>query len=98
MNPESDKFRKLMLKRQKRESRKQKNVVSEFKSEEISGHNFDDLDSVLQSLGQGKEEKKKKVKKNKSERGKAKSKKDQHINSSDDDDVEEERKTESECG
>merc|ERR1712226_1342944 len=33
INPESDKFRKLMLKKQKRESRKPKNVLSEFKSE-----------------------------------------------------------------
>ena len=48
MQPESDKFRKLMLKKQKRESRKPKNVLSEFKSEDISGHKFEDLDSVLQ--------------------------------------------------
>ena len=49
-NPEtrSDKFRKLMLKKQKRESKKPKNVLSEFKSEDISGHKFEDLDSVLQ--------------------------------------------------
>merc|ERR1719341_1806930 len=65
MNPESDKFRKLMLKKQKRESRKAKNVLSEFKSEDISGHKFEDLDSVLQSLGEAKEEKKVKVKKSK---------------------------------
>merc|ERR1712083_718723 len=58
INPESDKFRKLMLKKQKRESRKPKNVLSEFKSEDISGHKFEDLDSVLQSLGEVKEEKK----------------------------------------
>ena len=32
---ESDKFRKLMLKKQKRESKKPKNVLSEFKSEDI---------------------------------------------------------------
>merc|ERR1719336_2629843 len=70
MNPESDKFRKLMLKKQKRESRKPKNVLSEFKSEDISGHKFEDLDSVLQSLGEGtKEEKKGKMKK-KVEKGK----------------------------
>ena len=37
-----------MLKKQKRESRKPKNVLSEFKSEDISGHKFEDLDSVLQ--------------------------------------------------
>ena len=37
-----------MLKKQKRESRKSKNVLSEFKSEDISGHKFEDLDSVLQ--------------------------------------------------
>ena len=36
-NPESDKFRKLMLKKQERESKKPKNVRSEFKSERISG-------------------------------------------------------------
>merc|ERR1712037_916861 len=50
---------------QKRESRKPKNVLSEFKSEDISGHKFEDLDSVLQSLGEAKEEKKVKVKKSK---------------------------------
>merc|ERR1719239_609391 len=70
LQPESDKFRKLMLKKQKRESRKPKNVLSEFKSEDISGHKFEDLDSVLQSLGEVKEEKKGKVKKNKVEKGK----------------------------
>merc|ERR1719158_2016962 len=71
LQPESDKFRKLMLKKQKRESRKPKNVLSEFKSEDISGHKFEDLDSVLQSLGEAKEEKKGKVKKNKQvEKGK----------------------------
>ena len=58
MNPESEKFRKLMLKKQKRESRMPKNVLSEFKSEDISGHKFEDLDSVLQSLGEAEEEKK----------------------------------------
>ena len=50
MQPESDKFRKLMLKKQKREGRKPKNVLSEFKSEDISGHKFEDLDSVLQVI------------------------------------------------
>merc|ERR1719175_384291 len=70
LQPESDKFRKLMLKKQKRESRKPKNVLSEFKSEDISGHKFEDLDSVLQSLGEVKEEKKGKVKKGKVEKGK----------------------------
>merc|ERR1711971_785268 len=70
LQPESDKFRKLMLKKQKRESRKPKNVLSEFKSEDISGHKFEDLDSVLQSLGEATEEKKGKVKKSKVEKGK----------------------------
>ena len=65
MNPESEKFRKLMLKKQKRESRMPKNVLSEFKSEDISGHKFEDLDSVLQSLGEAEEEKKGKAKKKK---------------------------------
>merc|ERR1719336_3577396 len=70
MNPESDKFRKLMLKKQKRESRKPKNVLSEFKSEDISGHKFEDLDSVLQSLGEGTKEEKKGKMKNIFKRGK----------------------------
>ena len=65
MNRESEKFRKLMLKKQKRESRMPKNVLSEFKSEDISGHKFEDLDSVLQSLGEAEEEKKGKAKKKK---------------------------------
>ena len=73
--PESDKFHKLMAKKQKRESRSPKNVLFEFKSQDISGHKFKDLDSVLRSLGEAEEEKKGKVKKKKAQKGKVESKK-----------------------
>ena len=43
INPESYEFRKLMLKKQERESKKPKNVRSEFKSEHISGQKAYDL-------------------------------------------------------
>ena len=66
---EYNKFRKLKVRKQKRESRIPKNVLCEFKSEDISGHKFEDLDSVLQSLGEG-EEKKGKVKKKKADKRK----------------------------
>ena len=41
------KFEKMARRRQKRENRKSKNLLSEFNSEEIPGHQFD-LDAVLQ--------------------------------------------------
>ena len=59
---QSDKFRQLMLKKQKREARKPKNVLNEFKTEDVSGQEFD-FDSVLQSLEEVKEDKKGKAKK-----------------------------------
>ena len=61
----SDKFQKLIEKREKRKNRIEKNLLCEFKSQDISGHKFEDLDSVLQSLGEAEEEKKGKVKKKK---------------------------------
>merc|ERR1712106_279547 len=55
---------KLMLKKQKRGSKKEKNVLNVFKAEDIEGHKGgEDLDSVLQSMGEKVEEKKAKVKK-----------------------------------
>jgi len=65
---ENEKYRKLMLKKQKRVSRKDKNVLSEFKSEEIAGHKFEDLDSVLQSLGEDKGNQKSTLRKTKMEK------------------------------
>ena len=64
INPESDKFRKLMLKRQKKESKKQKNVLSEFQSGDQSGDGAYDLDSVLKGFEEAGESEKK-AKKNK---------------------------------
>eukprot|EP00090_Calanus_glacialis_P001644 TRINITY_DN11182_c0_g1_i1.p1 TRINITY_DN11182_c0_g1~~TRINITY_DN11182_c0_g1_i1.p1 ORF type:complete len:899 (+),score=293.78 TRINITY_DN11182_c0_g1_i1:966-3662(+) len=61
---ENEKYKKLMLKKQKRESKKEKNVLNVFKAEDIEGHKGEeDLDSVLQSMGEKVEEKKVKVKK-----------------------------------
>ena len=42
------KFDELMKRKQKKESRKLKNVLNEFNSDEIPGHKFEDLDSVLE--------------------------------------------------
>lgn len=57
-----------------RDSRKDKNVLGEFKSEEIAGHKFEDLDSVLQSLGEDKGDKKGKLRKTKVEKTEVKKK------------------------
>jgi len=61
---ENEKYRKLMLKKQKRVSKKEKNVLNVFNAEDVEGHKgiTEDIDSVLQSLGE-KVEKKGKVKK-----------------------------------
>jgi len=60
----NEKYRKLALKKQKRDSRKEKNVRIAFKAEEVEGylHN-ENLDTVLQSLGEkGQEKDQKKTK------------------------------------
>ena len=41
------KYEEMTRRKQKRENRKSKNLLSEFNSEEIPGHQFD-LDAVLQ--------------------------------------------------
>ena len=41
------KYEEMTRRKQKKESRKSKNLLSEFNSEEIPGHQFD-LDAVLQ--------------------------------------------------
>ena len=43
------KYEEMTRRKQKKESRKSKNLLSEFNSEEIPGHQFD-LDAVLQVL------------------------------------------------
>ena len=80
IHPESNKFQELMLKRQRRENKIPKNVLCEFKSEDVSGHKFEDLDAVLQSLGEAGEEKKKGQvkKKKKAEKGNMDCKKGRH--------------------
>ena len=48
LQPESlTKYEEMTRRKQKRENRKSKNLLSEFNSEEIPGHQFD-LDAVLQ--------------------------------------------------
>ena len=47
------KYEEIAKRRLKKEKRKLKNVLMEFNSDEISGHQFEDLDSVLQVLSQG---------------------------------------------
>ena len=54
-------------------------MLGEFKSEEIAGHKFEDLDSVLQSLGEEKGEKKGKLKKAKVEKTEVKAKKEKVV-------------------
>jgi len=73
---ENEKYRKLMLKKQKRHSKKEKNVLHVFKAEDVEGHKgVEDIDSVLQSMGEKVEEKKTKVKKPKEKIEKTKSEK-----------------------
>jgi len=61
---DNEKFRKLMLKKQKRDSKKEKNVKIVFKAEDVEGHSHeDDIESILQSLGEKADEKKLKAKK-----------------------------------
>ena len=45
--PSLSKLEEMKRRRQKKENRKSKNLLSEFNSEEIPGHQFD-LDAVLQ--------------------------------------------------
>lgn len=62
---ENEKYRKLLLKKQKRISKKEKNVKSVFKAEDIEGHNGEmDMSSILQSMGLN-DDKKGKVKRSK---------------------------------
>ena len=44
----SSRYEEIAKRRQKKENRKSKNVLTEFNSDEIPGHKFEDLDSVLQ--------------------------------------------------
>merc|ERR1712123_151218 len=61
---ENEKYRKLMLKKQKRGSKKEKNVLNVFKAEDIEGHKGEeDLDSVLQSMGEKSERSRRSVEK-----------------------------------
>jgi len=95
---ENEKYRKLMLKKQKRKSKQEKNVLNVFNAEAVVGHigNIDDIDSVLQSMGE-KVEKKPKVKKSKEKNEKTKSEKRERARKSvekDIEDIEEEDKSE----
>jgi len=59
------KYEEMARRKEKKEKRKSKNVLTEFNSDEVPGHKFEDVDTVLQSLGIGEEETKKKTKKKK---------------------------------
>ena len=58
-----DNLRRLMQKKHKREIHKEKNVISVRKAEDIEGHKEDDLEQILQSLGELKMENQENVKK-----------------------------------
>ena len=77
LQPESDKFQRLMLRKQKRERRAPKNVLGEYKSEDIAaaGNQDYDVDSVLMALGEVEDKVKRTEKKKKSRKGKADHKK-----------------------
>jgi len=95
MFPDNEKYRKLALKKQKRDSRKEKNVKIAFKAEEVEGylHN-DNIDAVLQSLGEkGKEEKEQKKPKSKKPKEKSakKEKKDSNRGSPEKEEISEEQ-------
>ena len=47
LQPQSLKYEEMARRRQKKENRKSKNLLSEFNSEEIPGQQFD-LDALLQ--------------------------------------------------
>jgi len=93
--PENEKYRKMMLKKQKRASKKEKNVMNVMKAEDIDGHNADiDINSVLESIGEKVDEEKKPKKKVKEKIDKSKTTKKDKKKSSDpsenDDHLEEE--------
>ena len=46
----SSKYDEIAKRRQKKENRKSKNLLTEVNSDEIPGHKFEDLDSVLQVM------------------------------------------------
>ena len=49
LQPQSLKYEEMARRRQKKENRKSKNVLSEFNSDEMGGQ-LEDLDSVLQVI------------------------------------------------
>ena len=89
-----------MLKKQKREKRKPKNVLSEYKSEDIAaaGNQDYDVDSVLMALGEVEENVKRKEKKKKSRKGKTDHKKRDHIGVEDDKEQEDSEEAEKATG
>ena len=72
---ESDKLKNMPLRRLKRRGRKPKNVLNEFRSEDLSGQMDYDVDSVLQELGEATETETEKKKKGKTKKNKAKKRK-----------------------
>jgi len=72
----SEKYRKMMLKKHKKASKKEKNVMNVMKAEDVDGHNADfDINSVLESIGEKVDEEKKPKKKAKEKVDKSKTKK-----------------------
>jgi len=94
---ENEKYRKLMLKKQKRKCKQEKNVLNVLNAEDVVGHigNVEDIDSVLQSMGE-KVERKAKVKKSKEKNERTKNEKRERARKSvekDKEDIEEEDKS-----
>ena len=88
------------MKKQKREKRRPKNVLSEYKSEDIAaaGNQDYDVESVLMALGEVEENVKRKEKKKKSRKGKADHKKQDHIGVEDDKEQEDSEEAEKATG
>jgi len=62
---DNEKYRKAMMKKQRRESKKDKNVRNVYQAKDVEGHKDEDIDSILQSLGEKGDDKKIKAKKTK---------------------------------
>lgn len=62
---DNEKYRKAMMKKQRRENKKDKNVRNVYQAKDVEGHKDEDIDSILQSLGEKGDDKKIKAKKSK---------------------------------
>lgn len=69
---DNEKYRKAMMKKQRRENKKDKNVRNVYQAKDVEGHKDEDIDSILQSLGEKGDDKKIKAKKGKEKNEKGK--------------------------